>query len=486
MITKKENKSKSVMQFVDMDMLVPKEHLVRKIDSTIDFEFIRDKVKQLYSDETGRPSIDPVVLFKVVFIQYMFGIKSMRQTVKEIEVNIAYRWFLGLDLTESVPHYSTFSKSYERRFAESNMFEEIFMEIINRVNEKGLLNKETLFIDSTHTKAYANKRRVDKKSIEVSYNKYVEALHSEINEVRKAEGKKTISFKEIKTEHISKVDPECGMFHKGEKERQLAYSTQVACDEFGWVTNVKVFPGNMNDNNSGTDFIEEIAKDKEVKNTVMDAGYTSPVLLNEIIEAGLTPIVPYTRPKGAKKKDKNENEPPFPSTSYKFDKENNCYICPMGVILSYRGMNSEGKLVFKTHNKDCKNCPFKHRCTNQNYKEIQRHLLEHASDYARQIRLSPLGKELYPKRKMTIERCFAQTKFNYNLGFTFLRGRKKNQDRVLIIFACHNLVKLARILHMKASNLIIHFRFFFEKVFFLQFHPIDKGTLLKSAFVITL
>ena len=468
MLTKKENRNKSVMQFVDMEMLVPQDHLVRKIDKTIDFEFIRDKVKHLYSDEKGRPSIDPVVLFKMIFIQYLFGIKSIRQTVKEIEVNIAYRWFLGLDFTEPVPHYSTFSKNYERRFSNSNIFEEIFLEILNKVNEKGLLNKETLFIDSTHTKAYANKRKIDKKEVEVSYNKYVETLHNEINEIRKSEGKKPINFTEKKTESISKTDPECGMFHKGEKEQQLAYSTQVACDENGWVTNAMVFPGNMNDNNSGTEFIEEIAKDKEVKNTVMDAGYTSPVLLNEVIEAGLTPVVPYTRPKGSKTKKDKDDEQPFYSTQYLFDKEHNCYICPLGIILSYRGINSQGNMSYKSKTKDCKNCPLKHRCTNQNFKEIQRNVLEHASDYAREIRLSELGKDLYPKRKTTIERCFAITKFNNNLGFTFLRGRKKNQDRVLIIFACHNLIKLARILHKRTSNIITYLRFFFGKVFFIN------------------
>ena len=122
------------MQFIDMEMLVLKEHLVRKIVKTIDFEFIREKVKHLYSEDVGKPSIDPVVLFKMVIIQYVFGIKSMRQTVKEIEVNIAYRWFLGLDFTESVPHYSTFSKNYERRYKDSTIFEEIFKEIINQVN----------------------------------------------------------------------------------------------------------------------------------------------------------------------------------------------------------------------------------------------------------------------------------------------------------------------------------------------------------------
>ena len=145
MITNNDNKRpKSVMQFVDMEMLVPQDHLVRLVDKTIDFEFIRDKVKHLYSLDKGRPSIDPVVLFKMVFIQYMFGIKSMRQTVKEIEVNIAYRWFLGLDFTESVPHYYTFSKNYERRFSDSTIFDDIFMEILDKVNQKGLLNKTTL------------------------------------------------------------------------------------------------------------------------------------------------------------------------------------------------------------------------------------------------------------------------------------------------------------------------------------------------------
>ena len=106
----------------------------------------------------------------------------------------------------------------------------------------------------------------------------------------------------------------------------------------------------------------------------------------------------------------------------------------MGIPLTYRGMNSDGKLVFKTRNKDCKNCPFKHRCTNQPYKEIQRHLLENASDYAREIRLSDLGKRLYPLRKTTIERCFAQTKFNNNLGLKFLRGHKKKSRPSLDYF----------------------------------------------------
>ena len=173
MITKNDNNSLNEMQMVVLDNLVPQEHLVRKIDKVIDFEFIRDAVKDLYCKDNGRPSIDPVVLFKIVFIQFLFGIKSMRQTIKEIEVNVAYRWFLKIGLLDSVPHYSTFAKNYERRFKESKIFEEIFDNILNQVIENGLLQEETIFVDSTHIKAYANKRKVEEKYVKETVNKYI-------------------------------------------------------------------------------------------------------------------------------------------------------------------------------------------------------------------------------------------------------------------------------------------------------------------------
>ena len=105
---------------VILDGLVPKNHLVRKIENAIDFSFIYDKVKDLYSP-LGAPSIDPVVLIKIVLIQYLFGIPSMRQTIREIEVNVAYRWFLGYSLTEKIPHFSTFNKNYESRFKNTDI-----------------------------------------------------------------------------------------------------------------------------------------------------------------------------------------------------------------------------------------------------------------------------------------------------------------------------------------------------------------------------
>jgi|LSQX01.2.fsa_nt_gb transposase len=108
------------VEMISLDEVVPEHHLVRKIDKHIDFTFIYDLVRDKYCPDNGRPGIDPVVLMKLVILQYMFGIKSMRQTIKEVEVNVAYRWFLGLGFNDPVPHFTTFGKNYERRFKDTD------------------------------------------------------------------------------------------------------------------------------------------------------------------------------------------------------------------------------------------------------------------------------------------------------------------------------------------------------------------------------
>lgn len=109
MMGTKDNNERTQMECISLEDLVPKNHLVRKIDAAMDFSFIYDLVRDLYKPY-GRESIDPVVLVKITFIQYIFGIRSMRKTIEEIEVNFAYRWFLGYGMNEKIPHFSTFAK----------------------------------------------------------------------------------------------------------------------------------------------------------------------------------------------------------------------------------------------------------------------------------------------------------------------------------------------------------------------------------------
>ena len=131
MMTREAAKSREQVQFVSLDDLVPKDHLVRKLENAIDWRFIYELVEETYSVDNGRPSLDPVTLIKLPILQYMFGIRSMRQTVREVEVNNAYRWFLGLDLQDPVPHFSTFGKNYTRRFKDTDLFEQIFQRILS-------------------------------------------------------------------------------------------------------------------------------------------------------------------------------------------------------------------------------------------------------------------------------------------------------------------------------------------------------------------
>lgn len=104
--------------------------MLRLIDQAIDWTFIYDLVEDKYCMDNGRPSMDPVMLIKIPFIQHLYGIRSMRQTIKEIEVNVAYRWFLGLDMLDPVPHFATFGKNYTRRFKDTSLFEQIFSKIL--------------------------------------------------------------------------------------------------------------------------------------------------------------------------------------------------------------------------------------------------------------------------------------------------------------------------------------------------------------------
>ena len=152
MMTKNTDKKREQMMMFSMDDMVPQNHMLRLIDKAINWNFIYDLVEEKYCPDNGRPSMDPVMLIKIPFIQYLYGIKSMRQTMKEIEVNVAYRWFLGLDMLDPVPHFSTFGKNYTRRFKDTDLFEQIFSKILEDCMKYKLVNTEQIFVDATHVK----------------------------------------------------------------------------------------------------------------------------------------------------------------------------------------------------------------------------------------------------------------------------------------------------------------------------------------------
>ena len=212
MMTKNQINEREQLEILTIEQLVPANHLVRKLDAAIDFSFIYPLVENLYS-QFGRPSIDPVVLFKMAMIQYVFGIRSMRQTIKEIETNVAYRWFLGFGFHTEVPHFSTFGKNYVRRFENTDVFEQIFYRILKEIVDEGLLSADHIFIDSTHVKASANKRKFDKKMVRKETRAYEEKLQEELNIDREKNGKKPFPKEKFEKEECKEIkesttDPE--------------------------------------------------------------------------------------------------------------------------------------------------------------------------------------------------------------------------------------------------------------------------------------
>jgi transposase len=186
------NSTQNKLEVVYIENLVPQEHILRKIDKYIDFTFIRELTKDLYCHDNGRPGFDPVVLFKMLFIGYLFGIRSERQLEREIQVNVAYRWFLGLSLTDPIPDHSTLSQNRRRRFKDSDIAQKIFDNIVIQAISHKLIDGKILYTDSTHLKANANKRKLVEKEVSKSVKDYVDELEKAIEEDRVTHGKKPL------------------------------------------------------------------------------------------------------------------------------------------------------------------------------------------------------------------------------------------------------------------------------------------------------
>src|ERR1700730_14071772 len=191
---KKPELEQQELELVSIEALVPEKHLLRKIGGAVDFGFIHERVKHLYCADNGRPALEPVVLFKLLLLGYLYGVRSERPLMREVEVNVAYRWFLGLRLRDKVPDASTLSQN-RRCFAESPIYQEIFDETVELAVKKGLASGAVLYTDSTRLKASANKNTYDLTEVRITPQEYLAALDAAVTEDRAAHGKAALKDK---------------------------------------------------------------------------------------------------------------------------------------------------------------------------------------------------------------------------------------------------------------------------------------------------
>lgn len=432
------------IKIIDMETLVPADHLLRKIDKAIDFEQIYTIVEHLYSEDNGRPSADPVVLVKMALLQHLYGIRSMRRTVEEVEMNMAYRWFLHFNLDTPIPHFATVSYAFATRFP-SEVFEAIFAWILEEAVTKGFVKAQVVFIDATHVKASANKHKKRKVLAQKTARIFDETLRAEIAADRAAHGKKPLKDRDddepgsgSKEITVSTTDPESGIFHKGEHEVQFAYTAHVACDHNNFVLACEVAPGNVHDSVMFDAVYEAVTeKFEEVETVTVDAAYKTPWICKKVQDDERNLSTAYKAPQTKKGF--------FKKYEYVYDEYYDCYICPNNQVLHYSTTNREGYREYKSNPKLCSSCPDREQCTHSKnqQKVVQRHIWEEHIERAEDFRHSSEGKETYSLRKETIERVFGDAKEKHGMRYTLYRGLVRVTNWTRFKLAAMNLKKLA-------------------------------------------
>ncbi|WP_144025572.1 IS1182 family transposase [Paenibacillus rhizosphaerae] len=431
-------------ELVSIEELVPQDHLLRKVDKYINFSFIAEKVRPLYCEDNGRPAIDPVVLFKMIFLGYFYGIRSERQLERDIQTNLAYRWFLGLGLTDRVPDHSTISWNRRMRFKDTTIFQDIFDEIVLQAIQHRMVGGRVLISDSTHVKASANKHRYTKEQVLQNTRDYIDELNAAVEADRKAHGKKPLKPREEVVEEkevrVSTTDPDSGYMIRDGKPEGFFYLDHRTVDlKHNMITDVHVTPGNVHDS---VPYLSRLDRQRErfgfkVEAVALDSGYLTTPICRGLKSRNIFAVIAHRR--------FHPTQGLFPKWKFTYDNERNVYICPEKHELTYRTTNREGYRQYASDPEHCKSCPMLQQCTRSrnHQKVVMRHAWEDSKDWARGNRLSRAGKYLYRKRKETIERSFADAKELHGFRYCRLRGLHNVREQALMTAAVQNMKKMA-------------------------------------------
>ena len=442
MLNRNENKQMK-MCLVTLEELMPQEHFLRDLDRCVDFSFIYDKVEALYSN-TGRPSVDPVMLIKMMLIGYLYGIESERRLEQEVCVNIAYRWFLGIELDEPVPDHSTISQLRRRKFSGTTIFQDIFDEIVRKCMEEGLVTGKLLLTDSTHIRA--NARNDLREVIEVpdTPSEYMQKLDREAFEMGLI--KEPVVYPE-KTKSVTQsiTDPDSGLLNRPGKPQGFHYLSHQTCDsENGIITDVFVTSGNITDCVPHTSRLEHQI-DKfgfETEAVCADTGYDSNEVYNAMLHRNIKTFIPERGRSGVA-----NYEVEFDPRFFIYLEEQDEYICPAGKVLRFSNYSKKNRRKrYLAKSKDCRNCPFREKCLgkSKNARMIERSLHEDA----RAIQTANINTHEYHNamrlRQIWCEGNFAHQKEQHNLRRTFKRGIEKLTEQCLLSACALNLKRLVK------------------------------------------
>jgi transposase len=434
----------------NLDQHVPADHLLRGIDRFLDLADLRQHLAPFYS-HTGRPSVDPELMMRMLLVGYCFGIRSERRLCEEVHLNLAYRWFCRLGLEDAVPDHSTFSKNRHGRFRESDVFRHVFEGVVRRCMGEGLVRGEGFAIDASVVKADANRQRglpstevIDWSNPDLSTRAVREYL----------QGLEQDGQVGAIPMNVSLTDPAARWTAAPGGPAFYAYCTNYLVDvHAGVIVDVEATPAHRTAETEATkimvDRVEE-RFDLKPKRLIGDTAYGTASLLNWMVEEKkIEPHVPvwekYQRTDGS-----------ISSSAFRWDEERDEYRCPQDHPLrrEWRAftkprthITKADSVIYRARQADCKTCPLKSRCCPSTpIRKIVRSIYEAARNVARDIAKTDSYSQSRKDRKK-VEMLFAHLKRILHLTRLRLRGMNGARDEFLLAAIAQNLRRLAKSCH---------------------------------------
>jgi transposase len=432
------SRSESLFYYFRLEDQVPEKHLLRLIDRHVSFDFVRAKLKASYSD-TGRPSIDPELLLRMLLIGYLYGVTSERKLVEELRMHLAWRWFTGLGFDQEIPHHSTFSKNRHGRFQESNLFQELFEEVVARCVEEGLVRGEHMSVDGSFIQANADHHsRVPREQLA----EIAKVNHTVREYLVELERENPVEPPVPQQEKVSTTDPDSTYATKGGPARLGYYDNYLVDNASCVIVGVQATPARLSQESvAARDMIERYRERYGYlpQTLAADTTYGNGELLQWLEERG---IAAYIRVK--------EN-PAATTDLYGIDKftyvpEENGYLCPEGKLLKYVGINALNRThVYYSTVKRCRDCSQKSRCTRGKYRILAIHTCEPARQRAHALAQTPAF-AISQRARRKVEALFAELK-NY-IGLRRLRLRRMRfvREQFYLAATVQNLKRLVRFL----------------------------------------
>jgi transposase len=427
-----------------LEEAVPDDHSVRAIATVLDLSWVHGELAAYYSP-LGRPSIDPALMIRMLIVGYVFAVRSERALCREVQVNLAYRWFCGLSIEDRLPDHSAFSRARNERFRDSGIFRSVFERVVEACIAAELVGGEGFAVDASLIAADANKQRSipgkdwDKnRSPEKASRAVKEYLATLDDAAFGAASDKVPKF-------VSPSDPAAQWTGAMRGPAFFAYADNYLIDvRFGVIMDVEASRAiRQAEVGAAKTMIERTEKrfDIKPKRLAADTAYGSGSNLNWLVkDKDIEPHIPVI--------DKSKRrDGTFSREDFTFDKERNVYTCPAGKTLTTTGklVNNGETILFRASNHDCGPCPLKSKCCPKTQgRKIPRSVYEEARDVARALAKTAAFAQSCCDRKR-VEMLFAHLKRILKLGRLRLRGPRGAQDEFTLAAIAQNLRRLAKL-----------------------------------------